>query len=131
MRSRFQREPNIWVSGEPRGPEPKEKVREQGQAQSESKHTPIQGDILQTRHAGRTERDNGVAVEQLHLKGCVVVGDLARALGQERRRGHVAGQVLEVAADTHLPENLSDQPFEVIQVELKAEPGKSRQPKKR
>lgn len=51
--------------------------------------------------------------------------------GKTEERPVKAGQVLETAADTHLPENLSDQPFEVIQVELKAEPGKSKQPKKR
>jgi quercetin dioxygenase-like cupin family protein len=31
-----------------------------------------------------------------------------------------AGQVLAMPATTHLPENLSDRPFEVILVELKA-----------
>ena len=30
-----------------------------------------------------------------------------------------AGQVMSLPATTHLPENVSDQPFEVIQVELK------------
>ena len=41
-----------------------------------------------------------------------------------------AGQVLQAEAVTHLPENLSDQPFEAILVELKAKPAKSRQRKK-
>ncbi len=51
--------------------------------------------------------------------------------GRTEERPGKAGQVLESAAETHLPENLSDQPFEVIQVELKAVPAKSRQRKKR
>jgi hypothetical protein len=37
----------------------------------------------------------------------------------EEIRGQ-AGQVLAMPATTHLPENLSDQPFEIILVELKA-----------
>jgi quercetin dioxygenase-like cupin family protein len=41
-----------------------------------------------------------------------------------------AGQVLHSEAVTHLPENLSDQPFEAVLVELKAKPAKSKQRKK-
>ena len=51
--------------------------------------------------------------------------------GKIEERPGKAGQVLAAAADTHLPENLSDQPFEAIMVELKAEQAKSRQNKKR
>ena len=51
--------------------------------------------------------------------------------GRTEERPAKAGQVLEAAAGTHLPENLSDQPFEVIQVELKAMLAKSGQRKKR
>ncbi|MDQ3666150.1 MAG: cytoplasmic protein [Acidobacteriota bacterium] len=41
-----------------------------------------------------------------------------------------AGQVLQAEAVTHLPENLGDQLFEAILVELKAKPAKSSQSKK-
>ncbi len=41
-----------------------------------------------------------------------------------------AGSVLQAEAVTHLPENLSDQPFEAVLVELKAKPATSRQRKK-
>ncbi len=50
--------------------------------------------------------------------------------GKTEERQGKAGQVLQGAAETHLPENLSDQPFEAILVELKAKPAKSRQRKK-
>lgn len=52
------------------------------------------------------------------------------AAGRTEERTVKAGQVLEAAAETHLPENLSDQPFEAILVELKAKPAKSRGRKK-
>ncbi|MDQ3668520.1 MAG: cupin domain-containing protein [Acidobacteriota bacterium] len=35
-----------------------------------------------------------------------------------------AGSVLQAEAVSHLPENLSDQPFEAVLVELKAKPAK-------
>ena len=50
--------------------------------------------------------------------------------GKAEERQAKAGQVLPAVAETHLPENLSDQPFEAILVELKAKPAKSTQPKK-
>jgi quercetin dioxygenase-like cupin family protein len=50
--------------------------------------------------------------------------------GKTEERQGKAGQVLQGAGETHLPENLSDQPFESILVELKAKPAKSRQRKK-
>lgn len=50
--------------------------------------------------------------------------------GKTVERHGKAGQVLESEAGTHLPENLSDQPFEGILVELKAKPATSRQSKK-
>ncbi len=50
--------------------------------------------------------------------------------GKTEERQGKAGQVLQAEAGTHLPENLSDQPFEGILVELKAKPAKSRQRKK-
>lgn len=50
--------------------------------------------------------------------------------GKTVERQGKAGQVQQAEATTHLPENLSDQPFEAILVELKAKPAKSRQRKK-
>jgi len=50
--------------------------------------------------------------------------------GKTEERQGKAGQVLPAVAETHLPENLSDQPFEAILVELKAKPAKSSQSKK-
>ncbi len=50
--------------------------------------------------------------------------------GKAEERQGKAGQVLPAEAVTHLPENLSDQPFEAILVELKAKPARSRQRKK-
>ena len=41
-----------------------------------------------------------------------------------------AGQVLPAEAVNHLPENLSDQPFEAILVELKDKPAKGKEGKK-
>jgi quercetin dioxygenase-like cupin family protein len=39
-----------------------------------------------------------------------------------------AGAVLQTEAVSHLPENLGDQPFEAVLVELKAKPAKKSQP---
>ncbi len=50
--------------------------------------------------------------------------------GKTEERQGKAGQVLPAEAVTHLPENLSDQPFEAILVELKAKPAKSTQRRK-
>jgi quercetin dioxygenase-like cupin family protein len=50
--------------------------------------------------------------------------------GRTEERPMKAGQVIDAEAVTHLPENLSDQPFEAILVELKAAPAKSEPPKK-
>ena len=52
------------------------------------------GDRGEGAHAARHDR---LAVEQLDLERLVLVGDLGGALGEEGRRGHVRGQVLEVA----------------------------------
>jgi len=50
--------------------------------------------------------------------------------GKTEERQQKAGQVTPAKAETHLPENLSDQPFEAVLVELKAKPAKSGQRKK-
>ncbi len=52
------------------------------------------------------------------------------ANGKTEDRSGKAGETRPALAEKHLPENLSDQPFEAILVELKAKPAKSRQPKK-
>ena len=52
------------------------------------------------RHGGERAHavgDDRVPVEQLDLERLVLVGDLRGALGEERRRGEVGGQVLQVA----------------------------------
>jgi len=43
--------------------------------------------------------------------------------GKTVERQAKAGEALWMAAETHLPENLGDQPLEVILVELKTKPG--------
>src|SRR5438552_7497397 len=43
--------------------------------------------------------------------------------GKTEERHGKAGQVIWTAAETHLPENLTDKPLEVILVELKGQPG--------
>lgn len=45
--------------------------------------------------------------------------------GKTEERREKAGQVVKTPAGKHLPENLSDQPFELILVELKS-PGKKK-----
>ena len=50
--------------------------------------------------------------------------------GKTEERQAKAGQVLEHAAVTHSTENLSDQPFEAILVEVKAKPAKTKQAKR-
>jgi quercetin dioxygenase-like cupin family protein len=50
--------------------------------------------------------------------------------GRTEERQMKAGQVIEAEAMTHLPENLSDQPFEAVLVELKAAPARSGPPRK-
>jgi len=48
--------------------------------------------------------------------------------GKATEQAGTAGQVLSTAAGRHLPENLSDQPFELILVELKS-PTTQRKPR--
>jgi len=50
--------------------------------------------------------------------------------GKTQERPAKAGQVQDAPGETHLPENLGDQTFEAILVELKAAPTKSSQRKK-
>ena len=61
MRARFQREPNVCIRGEPRGPEAKKKIRDQREAKRECEHPAVERDLLQPRHARRAERDDGIA----------------------------------------------------------------------
>ena len=51
------------------------------------------------------------------------------ANGKTEDRSFKAGQTAPAPAETHLPENLSDQPFEGILVELKGKAAKSSQGK--
>lgn len=51
--------------------------------------------------------------------------------GKTEERTMKAGQVVEAESVTHLPENLTDQVFEAVIVELKTAPAKSKPPKKR
>ncbi len=48
------------------------------------------------------------------------------ANGKTEERSGKTGDTMPAPAEKHLPENLSDQPFEAILVELKAKPVKSR-----
>jgi len=52
------------------------------------------------------------------------------ANGKTEERSGKTGDTMPTLAEKHLPENLSDQPFEAILVELKAKPVKSRRSRK-
>ncbi len=52
------------------------------------------------------------------------------ANGKTEDRPGTAGETRSAPAEKHLPENLSDQPFEAILVELKGKPARSSQRKK-
>ena len=62
-----------------------------------------------------------VFLTNIHVKFGLPDGKTAEQTG-------TAGQVLSTAAGRHLPENLSDQPFELILVELKS-PTTQRKPR--
>ena len=49
--------------------------------------------------------------------------------GKTQESSGKAGQTMWLDAGKHLPENLSDKPFELILVELKAKPAKTASPK--
>lgn len=49
--------------------------------------------------------------------------------GKTEERSWKAGQTVWLPAGKHLPENMGDKPFEVIQIELKAKPIRASAPK--
>jgi quercetin dioxygenase-like cupin family protein len=62
-----------------------------------------------------------------HPKGVVIAvtdanGKFTMPDGSVQNNSYKAGQVSEAPGGTHLPENTSDQPFELILVEIKAKP---------
>jgi quercetin dioxygenase-like cupin family protein len=65
------------------------------------------------------EHPGAVAVFQTELKAKFTLGD-----GTSMEREGKADSAMWTPAEKHLPENLSDQPFELVLVEVKAKAGR-------
>lgn len=73
------------------------------------------------------------SIQHSHPAGIViavtdVTGKFTMADGSVQNNSYRAGQVLEAPAGTHLPENTSDKPFELILIEMKSKSGKASTP---
>ncbi len=102
----------------------------QDAVKADSKHYTVEFENDQVRVLRIRYGPHEKSVMHSHPAGVVImVTDMntrfTLADGKTEERQGKAAQVLPAEAGAHLPENLSDQPFEAILVELKAKPAKS------
>ncbi len=102
----------------------------QDAVKADSKHYTVEFENDQVRVLRIRYGPHEKSVMHSHPAGVVIMvtdmnNKFTLADGKTEERQGKAGQVLPAEAGTHLPENLSDQPFEAILVELKAKPAKS------
>jgi len=101
----------------------------------DSKHYTVEFENAQVRVLRIRYGPHEKSVMHWHPAGVVIMLTDANltfhlANGKTEDRPSKAGETRPAPAEKHLPENLSDQPFEAILVELKGKPAKSSQRKK-